>query len=655
MPFQSEKQRRYLHANHPEIAKRWEREYATGGISNHFRKRFFKGAQADTAQGHAMSPGTSASGGLRHSGNGGGGGGHHPTGPTAAELAAKAAAAAAAKKAADIKARRESLRAFKKDQKKKVKHLKNINKTKNWMWKGDELGKKFYKNVSFDDALKMEKKWGYNPKYTGKGAINIGKNPNIIDKGIGFGKYLTQALTSPGSNISGGTPLMRMGVMQPGAFSKGVLNLAGKTLGPISTAYTVGDLLAQRSEAMGEEADRISTLEGDDQTEAIEEYATKMYKPYAHGGILDINESEEIISDDGNDIELTDYNVAFDDPNDFSTGVKSLFRAKDGGTPQLAKKSKDGKRPGYQGPHGDGGWSPGVSHSGSPASTGSDRGPRDDPDRFGPVSKPQTVPEGINIHEDTGDEEEAYVIVGGQKVPQSVWGTSADPREKYDSEEQMLADTYAFNIPGQTKKHTYIIGKKKSAYEQALAAQKAKLKKMGKGKLIPALIAFVLSGFNPAAAMKSVSVSKLDMLNIVKNSLPVMKAKKEYMTALGNAKADYEELGMAKFHHAVDTEIQNIDQTLLDLTQTKDEDTKGDGGIELPPQLGGPSTQEMAREYDFMGWIRENQARKKAYDEKIESEKLEREENPIVSGTEMDIIALGNSGGLANLFRVKKQ
>ena len=75
MPFQSEKQRRFLHANHPEIAKRWERDYANGGISNHFRRRFFKGAQADTAQGKSMSPGTSASGGLRHSGNGGGGGG----------------------------------------------------------------------------------------------------------------------------------------------------------------------------------------------------------------------------------------------------------------------------------------------------------------------------------------------------------------------------------------------------------------------------------------------------------------------------------------------------------------------------------------------------------------------------------------------------
>lgn len=26
MPFKSEKQRRYMHAKHPDIAKRWERE-----------------------------------------------------------------------------------------------------------------------------------------------------------------------------------------------------------------------------------------------------------------------------------------------------------------------------------------------------------------------------------------------------------------------------------------------------------------------------------------------------------------------------------------------------------------------------------------------------------------------------------------------------
>ena len=67
------------------------------------------------------------------------------------------------------------------------------------------------------------------------------------------------------------------------------------------------------------------------------EIAKRWERDYANGGILDINESEEIISDDGNDIELTDYNAAFDDPNDLSTGVKTLFQAKDCGTPQLAK------------------------------------------------------------------------------------------------------------------------------------------------------------------------------------------------------------------------------------------------------------------------------------------------------------------------------
>jgi len=72
------------------------------------------------------------------------------------------------------------------------------------------------------------------------------------------------------------------------AFKSPVGQLATKAIGPASMAYTVGDLLAQRSEAMGTEANRISTLEGDEQTQAIEDYATKMYKPYARGGIVDL-------------------------------------------------------------------------------------------------------------------------------------------------------------------------------------------------------------------------------------------------------------------------------------------------------------------------------------------------------------------------------
>ena len=70
------------------------------------------------------------------------------------------------------------------------------------------------------------------------------------------------------------------------------------------------------------------------------EIAKRWERDYAHGGILDINESEEIISNDGNEIELTDYNAAFDDPNDLSTGVKSLFRAKEGGNVRLGPHTK---------------------------------------------------------------------------------------------------------------------------------------------------------------------------------------------------------------------------------------------------------------------------------------------------------------------------
>ena len=76
MPFQSEKQKRYLWANEPEIAREWTDRYGAnqGGLT---RTRFFTGAQKDTASGKSMSPGTSASGGTRGHGGGHHGGGDH--------------------------------------------------------------------------------------------------------------------------------------------------------------------------------------------------------------------------------------------------------------------------------------------------------------------------------------------------------------------------------------------------------------------------------------------------------------------------------------------------------------------------------------------------------------------------------------------------
>jgi hypothetical protein len=94
MPFQSEKQRRYLWANEPEIARDWTDTYgsrieaALGGIMRlgylygglthpDGRRGFFRGAEADARAGRgAMSPGTSTTGGARHGGPNQGD--HHP-------------------------------------------------------------------------------------------------------------------------------------------------------------------------------------------------------------------------------------------------------------------------------------------------------------------------------------------------------------------------------------------------------------------------------------------------------------------------------------------------------------------------------------------------------------------------------------------------
>ena len=111
------------------------------------------------------------------------------------------------------------------------------------------------------------------------------------------------------------------------------------------------------------------------------EIAKRWERDYAHGGILDINESEEIIDDGGNEIALTDYNAAFDDPNDLSTGVKSLFRAKDGGRigfyrgsphggSSSSSSSSSGPGPGGQGARGQATQNPGISSSSSSGNGG---------------------------------------------------------------------------------------------------------------------------------------------------------------------------------------------------------------------------------------------------------------------------------------------
>ena len=53
MPFKSEKQRRYLHANEPEVAKRWEKKYG----SNPKKKDKLKAGLDTWHPDHSKTPG----------------------------------------------------------------------------------------------------------------------------------------------------------------------------------------------------------------------------------------------------------------------------------------------------------------------------------------------------------------------------------------------------------------------------------------------------------------------------------------------------------------------------------------------------------------------------------------------------------------------
>ena len=410
------------------------------------------------------------------------------------------------------------------------------------------------------------------------------------------------------------------------------------------------------------------------------EIAKRWERDYAHGGILDINESEEIISDDGNDIELTAYNAAFDDPNDLSTGVRTLFQAKDGGAigGGTIKGEPRGNRTGFRNPHeataqagGKSGYS-GGNYGGANKSPGH---PSNQPSISGPTQDTTPSDGGMGAKEQYIQTQytspEADDARTRRELIETVKTGPGSPIEKYDTQEQHLAD-----IPGELKgppsrvntyKTRVNVNYKNDNYEQALANQKAKLKSWGLQQLIPLGIMIAMGvPLNVAlkAFPKTISISKTDMINLVKHSLPVAKAKKELIEALGLHKgALVKDVDITNPNEMVNleetTDFTKTRDQLTELTTTpKDDDTKGDGP-ELPPQLGGPSTQEMATEYveqpDWWGAAKSGQQKYKDFLAKIERERLAREENPIVSGTETEIIALRNSGGLANLFRVKNQ
>ena len=120
---------------------------------------------------------------------------------------------------------------------------------------------------------------------------------------------------------------------------------------------------------------------------------------------------------------------------------------------------------------------------------------------------------------------------------------------------------------------------------------------------------------------------------------------KKYKTDMQKLKDISIDKGWAKHHHAVDTPMQTIDQLMLDTIKVREDDDTGPTG---PEPIYAPVTGAVGEEYaqGYYGYpdsdldkIRAGQATYAGLQDKWEREK----------------VMLANSGGLANLFRVKNQ
>ena len=145
-----------------------------------------------------------------------------------------------------------------------------------------------------------------------------------------------------------------------------------------------------------------------------------------------------------------------------------------------------------------------------------------------------------------------------------------------------------------------------------------------------------------------------DIIDVMVAGYKQGKAKNEFIEVLNESIETYQDLGIPEHSPHTDTLIQKLNQEILDLTQTRkkpDEDTGGDGP--LPPISIPEVTETLAKAtdegeidmFDAWGEIKRKQALNAALQAKWAEEQEARDQSFLVA----------NKGGLANLFRVKKQ
>ena len=373
------------------------------------------------------------------------------------------------------------------------------------------------------------------------------------------------------------------------------------------------------------------------------EIAKRWEREYSTGtgykGVLSLEDEE------AEDISLTAFNPKFDDVpelteekeeekiNLFSEteesdplnelllaedGVTTLFRAKNGGTPQLAKKSKDGTRPGYRGSDwGPGASSPGTTSTGQNVNTGGD----------GNTARERGIQQYHSQIAETAKENKRQ-----QDLKNLVETGPGSWEEKYGGDE--YTEEEISQMEG-------ITPKKRAQIKSTLVRNRVMPR-------INELKTKIQDRFTPGKMIGNIVAKSFPVISIatsMKDQWEIDKLTQELVEALEEEKSVYEDLGYASFHHAVDTPIQTIEQEILDLTQKdtrdKEEDTGGDGLEPVVPVM------EEIKDYTEIAWDPMN------YLDQIRAKQALRaslQAKGIIQDNETMTL---NSGGLANLFRVK--
>ena len=529
-----------------------------------------------------------------------------PKGPTAAEIAAAKAKAEAEKRRLEAEARKKHLINFKDTQKEKIKKFEELVDTKG-----------YDSTIATDEEKKLYDDW-----YTATGKKEKITHPVLINS-----ESIQDIREKDGKTKTFITDKSSLEDLITGDINKETY-IETPELGSVTTFLNPENAIGPQSWAVNPGKPRFT----------IEELKAKGLK---NGGILDITGDEQITTDEGNDISLVDES---------ETGVSTLFRAKNGGnatknikgqphmlayiTPGEAKTlenlggqktmTKEGipaypPSDNYGGTHG--------SSSSNNNNQGSDHShSRFDSGYYGGTTTTSAP---------TGDDQEDDVA-----TMETNMGVTTDHSPNYtgsdlgwvvsEDEETEIGGADYIGPKDKVRIHNEILNRKKK-YDNPLEQGKR---------------AFGLYRSFP----KPTGIPLVDILSFGYFAYKQNEKKKERIAEIDADLELLDKIGATKFTPHTDTLYQTLEQEKLDLTQPKSP-KDSDGGDTPPAPVVAPVTEEIEDSYAMAGnWLqgyrdlKAKQALSASLQEKWADEREWQQET-----------MFANSGGLANLFRVKNQ